>query len=95
MVCDNGRFHHTKALAQWLDEHSRQIKVYWLPPYSPSLNLIERLWGDLTRTILARVLFTIIDDLVAACRKGIARIIGRRDQMGFMFDHDNTYSKTG
>jgi len=28
LVCDNGRFHHTKAVSQWLKEHRRQIRVY-------------------------------------------------------------------
>jgi transposase len=89
LVCDNGRFHLTKAVLQWLDQHKSEIEVYWLPPYSPSLNLIERLWGHLKRTILANVLYENLDDLVAAFRKGVARITGNRDHMGFMFDHDD------
>lgn len=89
LVCDNGRFHTTKAVQQWLAEHRDQIEIYWLPPYSPSLNLIERLWGHLKRTILANVLYQNLDDLVAAFRKGVRRITGRRDHMGFMFDHDD------
>jgi transposase len=95
LVCDNGRFHHTKTVSQWLKEHRHQVKVFWLPPYSPSLNLIERLWGHLKRTILANVLFATIKDLVAAFRRGIARINGRRDRMGFMFDHNNTRKQIG
>jgi transposase len=95
LVCDYGRFHHTKVVAQWLNEHRHQIKVFWLPPYSLSLKLIERLWGHLKRTMLANVLFETIEDLVAAFRNGIARINGRRDRMGFVFDHDNTRMKTG
>lgn len=89
MVCDNGRFHHTKAVREWLWAHRRQITVFWLPPYCPSPNLIERLWGHIKRTILANVLFQTIDDLVAAFRKGIARINGHREKMGFMFEHDD------
>jgi transposase len=50
LVCDNGRFHTIKAVEAWLDAHRAPIKVYWLPPYCPSLNLIERLWGHLKRT---------------------------------------------
>ena len=42
LVCDNGRFHTTKAVQAFLEEHREQIEVYWLPPYCPSLNLIER-----------------------------------------------------
>ncbi|HZL36241.1 MAG TPA: transposase, partial [Tepidisphaeraceae bacterium] len=48
--------------------------VYWLPPYCPSLNLIERLWGHLKRTVLANVLFETLDDLVAAFRLGVGPV---------------------
>jgi transposase len=93
LVCDNGRFHSTKAVQQWLAEHRDQIEVFWLPPYSPSLNLIERLWGHLKRTILANVLFGDLDDLVAAFRLGVRRLTGHRDRMGFLFDHDDLIPK--
>lgn len=89
LVCDNGRFHTTKAVFAWLAAHHDQIEIYWLPPYCPSLNLIERLWGHLKRTILANVLYASLDDLVAAFRKGVRRLTGRRERMGFMFDHDD------
>jgi transposase len=95
LVCDNGRFHHTQAIQQWLAANSDRIEIYWLPPYSPSLNLIERLWGHLKRTVLANVLFTNLDELAGAFRTGVARINGHRDRMGFMFDHDDLYKKTG
>lgn len=89
VVCDNGRFHHTKAVQEWLHEHRDRIRIYWLPPYCPSLNLIERLWGHIKRTVLANVLYSHIDDLVAAFRHGVRRMTGDRERMGFMFDHDD------
>jgi transposase len=89
LVCDNGRFHTTKAVQAFLEEHRDQLQVYWLPPYCPSLNLIERLWGHLKRTVLANVLFANLSDLVGAFRKGIRRLGGHRERMGFMFDHDD------
>jgi transposase len=93
LVCDNGRFHHTLPVQQWLAAHRDQIAIYWLPPYCPSLNLIERLWGHLKRTVLANVLFRNIDDLAEAFRRGIGRVNGHRDKMGFMFDHDDVLGK--
>ena len=93
LVCDNGRFHCTKAVQLWLQQHRDLIEIYWLPPYCPSLNLIERFWGHLKRTVLANVLFETLDDLVAAFRGGVARINGHRDRMGFMFDHDDVLGK--
>lgn len=95
LVCDNGRFHHTKAVQQWLEANQDSIEVFWLPPYCPSLNLIERLWGHLKRTVIANVLYETIDDLVEAFRKGMKRLNGRKDHMGFMFNHDDLYRKAG
>ena len=94
LVCDNGRFHTTKAVQAWLLANKDKVEIYWLPPYSPSLNLIERLWGHLKRTVLANVLFESLDDLTAAFRKGVGRVNGHRDRMGFMFDHDDVLGKT-
>jgi len=93
LVCDNGRFHHTKTVGQWLRTHRDEIEVFWLPPYCPSLNMIERLWGHLKRTVLANVLFGSIEDLVAAFHSGVAAVNGRRNKMGFMFDHDDVHIK--
>ena len=94
LVCDNGRFHTTKAVQAFLEEHREQIEVYWLPPYCPSLNLIERLWGHVKRTVLANVLYATLNDLVAAFRQGARRLTGDRERMGFMFDHDDLVPKT-
>lgn len=94
LVCDNGRFHTTKAVQAFLEQHREEIEVYWLPPYCPSLNLIERLWGHLKRTVLANVLYASLDELVVAFRKGVRRLTGTRERMGFMFDHDDVPRKT-
>jgi len=89
LVCDNGRFHTTKAVQQWLAEHRDQIEVFWLPPYPPSLNLIERLWGHIKRTILANLLYTSLDELAAAFRHGVRYFTGDRSRMSIMFEHDD------
>lgn len=50
IVLDNARYQHCKAviaLAQQLD-----IELCFLPPYSPNLNLIERLWKLAKKKIL-------------------------------------------
>jgi transposase len=95
LVCDNGSFHYTKAVRAWLDANRDKIAIFWLPPYCPSLNLIERLWGHLKRTVLANVLFANMEDLVSAFRWGVGRINGHRERMGFIFDHDEISKKAG
>lgn len=93
LVCDNGRFHHTRAVREWLKTNRHLVEIFWLPPYCPSLNLIERLWGHVKRTVLANVLFETMEDLVKAFCQGISRINGRRNKMGFIFDHDDVKQK--
>ena len=93
LVCDNGRFHQTKAVLGWLKTHRDKVEVFWLPPYCPSLNLIERLWGHLKRTVLANVLFATMEDLVVAFRHGVARVNGHRNKMDFIFNHDDVHKK--
>jgi transposase len=93
LVCDNGRFHHTRVVGEWLQAHKHLVEIFWLPPYCPSLNLIERLWGHLKRTVLANMLFETMGDLVAAFCRGVSRINGQRNKMGFIFDHDDVNRK--
>jgi transposase len=50
VILDNARWHHAKALTPWLTEHKEIFRLDFLPPYSPDLNHIERLW-KLTRKL--------------------------------------------
>lgn len=43
IILDNARYHHAKEVKNWLLHHPR-YKLIFLPPYSPNLNIIERLW---------------------------------------------------
>lgn len=42
VICDNGRANKNKALQEYLK--ISKIEIHYLPPYSPNLNPIERLW---------------------------------------------------
>ena len=50
VVLDNARWHHANMLKPWLKEHRFVLRLDFLPPYSPELNSIERVW-KLTRTL--------------------------------------------
>lgn len=43
LVLDNAKYHHARIVKNWFLNHPR-FKPIFLPPYSPNLNLIERLW---------------------------------------------------
>ncbi len=57
VVMDQGNPHHARSLQQYLSDVKEHIEAFWLPHYSPELNLIERLWKHLKRSRMANVLF--------------------------------------
>lgn len=50
IISDNARYYHNKELKEWAE--SNRIKQIFLPPYSPNLNLIERLWKFLRKKVI-------------------------------------------
>lgn len=48
VILDNARYHHANFFKPWLDKKGERLKLLFLPPYSPELNPIERVW-KLTR----------------------------------------------
>lgn len=49
VLTDNAPYHHASALQGWLREKSDILELLFLPPYSPELNPIERVWKLLRR----------------------------------------------
>jgi transposase len=43
LILDNARYYHAKEVLAWRRHHTR-VKLHFIPPYSPNLNIIERLW---------------------------------------------------
>jgi transposase len=50
LVLDNARYHHARDIQPWLDKNKKHLELLFLPPYSPDLNPIERVW-KLTRRL--------------------------------------------
>lgn len=46
LILDNLRVHHAKVFKAWLEKHSKEITVFYLPSYSPELNPDEYLNCD-------------------------------------------------
>ena len=64
VVVDNARWHHAKALAPWLNRHGKALRLDFLPPYSPELNHIERVWKLTRRLCTHNRYFEVLEELV-------------------------------
>jgi transposase len=47
LIVDNLRVHHAKKVAEWVEQNSERIELFYLPSYSPELNPDEYLNADL------------------------------------------------
>lgn len=50
VITDNAKFHHAILHKEWREKHQGMFTLDFLPPYSPDLNPIERVW-KLTRRL--------------------------------------------
>jgi transposase len=48
-ICDNASYYRSKLVSEHLN--NSRIEIKFLPPYSPNLNLIERLWRFMNRKV--------------------------------------------
>lgn len=51
IVLDNARYYRAKVVRDFLEENPR-VELVFLPPYSPNLNIIERLWLVMKREVV-------------------------------------------
>jgi transposase len=50
LVLDNVAYHHAKKIGAWLERHP-VLELFFLPPYSPDLNAVERAWWYMRKKI--------------------------------------------
>jgi transposase len=43
LILDNAMYYRANIVKKW-QKHHRRVEFHFLPPYSPNLNIIERLW---------------------------------------------------
>lgn len=63
VILDNAGFHHAALHAEWRRLCQRRFRVDFLPPYSPDLNPIERIWKLVRRLRLHNRYFRTLDEV--------------------------------
>lgn len=66
IILDNAKAHKNKKLEEYL--LNSRVKLHYLPPYSPNLNPIERLWKILRELALYNRYFATCKEFFAAVR---------------------------
>jgi DDE superfamily endonuclease len=68
VIIDNARYHHAALHAPWREKVADHFRLHFLPPYSPELNPIERVWKLIRRCCLHNRYFPNLDCVVTAVR---------------------------
>lgn len=64
VITDNAKYHHAKLHADWRRQQKAKFMLDFLPPYSPDLNPIERLWKLTRRLCLHNRYFPTLEDVI-------------------------------
>ena len=66
VITDNAKYHHATLHRPWRDAHADRFSLDFLPPYSPDLNPIERVWKLTRRRCTHNRYFPTLDDIITA-----------------------------
>ena len=72
IICDNYSSHKTPEVQAWLAKHPR-VHIHFTPTSSSWLNMVERLFRDLTERRIRRGVFRSVDELEAAIQDYLAK----------------------
>jgi transposase len=64
IFCDNAAYYRNSAVKRYLEKS--RILLHFLPPYSPNLNPIERLWKWMKERVIYNTYYEHFDDFRAA-----------------------------
>lgn len=65
VFCDNAAYYHSREVREYLSRS--RISLEFLPPYSPNLNLIERLWKLLRKEVVNNRYYSSFKEFTEEC----------------------------
>lgn len=66
LVMDNVSYHRSQAMRDWWAGQAGRLIPFWLPAYTPNLNLIERVWRFLKQKLACHRFWNDVAGLAAA-----------------------------
>jgi len=93
VIVDNARYYRCKLVTDYVQANSR-LQLIFLPPYSPNLNLIERLWKFYKKKILYNKYYETFDEFKKQTKDFFDNIVDYRSELksllkdNFYFPHE-------
>jgi transposase len=68
-ISDNAQYHRSKLHLKWRGQQAPQFGLDFLPPYSPELNPIERVWKLTRRLCVHNQFFGLLEEVINTVEK--------------------------
>lgn len=69
VISDNAKYHHANLHKEWRQQNNGRFALDFLPPYSPDLNPIERVWKLVRRLCLHNQYFPELEKVTSTVEK--------------------------
>ncbi len=69
VIIDNAKFHHARLHRLWREAQADHFRLDYLPPYSPELNPIERVWKLTRKLCIHDQYFPTLASLIGAVQR--------------------------
>src|ERR1700684_3556440 len=81
VISDNARYHHSRLHRPGREQHAHDFALDFLPPYSPELNPIERVWKLTRRRCRHNRYFGLLDSVAEAVEGQFANWLGPNETL--------------
>jgi transposase len=81
VITDNAKYHHARLHKPWREQHIGEFALDYLPPYSPELNPIERVWKLTRRRCLHNRYFPTLEEVIIAVEAEFATWAGPNETL--------------
>ena len=79
LVLDNAGYYSTNRVKKYAEAIG--IRLLYLPPYSPNLNLVERLWGFMQKQILYNKYYATFAEFKQKCKSFLNGLRWKKDEL--------------
>jgi len=81
VIADNATYHHARLHRDWRRQQRKRFALDFLPPYSPDLNPIERVWKLTRRRCLHNRYFATLEEVILAVETEFANWTMRNETL--------------
>lgn len=88
LILDNLRVHHATIVKEWVEEHQKQIALFYLPAYSPDLNPDEYLNNDFKRNANKEHIPINKEELAVNTKNFMTMLSNNPERVASYFEHE-------